>query len=78
MSIALLLKCIPSSVLASDRFYVKRLALSASAGLAFLIILTKILLLSKAGILAGLFGAGIFSAYFLKIELAAMTRMLIS
>jgi len=63
MSIALLLKCLPPSFTINDRFFIKRLAISASAGLVLLIILTKVLLLPTTTLLAVLYSVGLFFAY---------------
>jgi hypothetical protein len=63
-SISLLLEMVPSALLDSDRFFLKRLALALSGGLGLLIILSKVLLLQNLGWAAALFASGIFFVYF--------------
>lgn len=63
LSISLLLKMLPSSLIGNDQFFAKRIALSVSGGLLLLLILTRVLLLPKMALFAALFGAGIFFFY---------------
>ncbi len=70
LSISLLLKLTPSTLLNNDRLLGKRIVLSLSAGLALLIILNNVLLLPKLAGLAVLFAIGIFFVYFFANESA--------
>jgi hypothetical protein len=63
ISIAMVLRMMQSPLFHEDKFYLKRLILSASGGLALLIVMTKLLLIPDMAPLAALVGAGYFCAY---------------
>jgi hypothetical protein len=63
LTLAVALRTLQNFFLNEDRSYIKRLILSATGGLALLIVLTKMLLMSKLAPLAVLFGAGLFFSY---------------
>jgi hypothetical protein len=63
ISIALVLRVMQSPLFHEDKFYLKRIILSASGGLALLIVMTKLLLIPDMAPLAALYGAGFFCAY---------------
>ncbi len=66
LSITLLLRLFPASLIVSDRYFVKRIIISISGGLALLLVLTKLLLMPKMAVLAALFGAGLFFSFLLR------------
>ncbi len=66
LSVMMLLRLFETPFLSDDKVYLKRLMLSATGGLGFLIVITKLIVNPQFAQLAILFGGGLFVSYLLQ------------
>lgn len=66
LSVMMLLRLFETPFLSDDKVYLKRLMLSATGGLGFLLVITKLIVNPQIAQMAILFGGGLFVSYLLQ------------